>query len=193
MQLKLANDLLCAHKSTEELLTLMDGAESGTDSVEIFFVAATSRPDKVDKALLRPGRLDRHIYVGHCESRDEWKDLLVSLLQNRNVNDDVYSALRGHAFDHIIDLDIDLALHYSAADLQAVIDTAQLLCVHEALESNSAHADVVKFNLRHLQEAFRRTKPSLLPADRKILTRIYQLFSGAEYKEDEQKLKTTYR
>lgn len=176
-----------------QLLTLMDGAESGTDSVEIFFVAATSRPDKVDKALLRPGRLDRHIYVGHCESRDEWKDLLVSLLQNRNVNDDVYSALRGHAFDHIIDLDIDLALHYSAADLQAVIDTAQLLCVHEALESNSAHADVVKFNLRHLQEAFRRTKPSLLPADRKILTRIYQLFSGAEYKEDEQKLKTTYR
>ena len=175
----------------------MDGAESGTDGGEIFFVAATSRPDKVDKALLRPGRLDRHIYVGHCESIDEWNDLLISLLQARNVDDDVYSALRGNAFDHI-DLDMDLALYYSAADLQAVLDAAQLLCVHEALESNSAHKDAVKLNLRHLQEAFRRTKPSLLPADRKLLTRMYQLFRGdstqsMSKKDDQQKLKTSYR
>ena len=184
------------HKSTTELLTLMDGAESGTDGGEIFFVAATSRPDKVDKALLRPGRLDRHIYVGHCESRGEWNDLLISLLQSRNVDDDVDSALRGNAFDQIIDLDIDLALHYSAADLQAVLDTAHLLCVHEALESNATHTDVVKINLRHLQEAFRRTKPSLLPTDRKILTKIYNLFSGNSQplnEKDGQKLKTSYR
>lgn len=42
-----------------QLLTLLDGAERSAES-HIFVVAATSRPDKIDNALLRPGRLERH-------------------------------------------------------------------------------------------------------------------------------------
>jgi peroxin-1 len=42
-----------------QLLTLLDGAEQTTKS-QIFVVAATSRPDKIDNALLRPGRLEKH-------------------------------------------------------------------------------------------------------------------------------------
>ncbi|XP_040575963.1 ATPase family gene 2 protein homolog A [Lepeophtheirus salmonis] len=43
-----------------QLLTEMDGVEV-LNSVTI--VAATNRPDMIDKALMRPGRLDRVIYV----------------------------------------------------------------------------------------------------------------------------------
>lgn len=39
-----------------QLLTQMDGAE-GLDGV--YVLAATSRPDMIDPALLRPGRLDK--------------------------------------------------------------------------------------------------------------------------------------
>ena len=43
-----------------QLLTEMDGVEILKD---VLIVAATNRPDMIDKALLRPGRIDRLIYV----------------------------------------------------------------------------------------------------------------------------------
>lgn len=53
-----------------QLLTEMDGIESLT---QVVIVAATNRPDKIDPALLRPGRLDSLIYVPlpDCNARRE--------------------------------------------------------------------------------------------------------------------------
>ncbi|RKO93158.1 P-loop containing nucleoside triphosphate hydrolase protein, partial [Blyttiomyces helicus] len=42
------------------LLNEMDGVQERTG---VLVVACTNRPDKIDDALLRPGRLDHHIYV----------------------------------------------------------------------------------------------------------------------------------
>lgn len=41
-----------------QMLTEMDGAQ-GLDGV--YVLAATSRPDLIDSALLRPGRLDKSV------------------------------------------------------------------------------------------------------------------------------------
>ena len=46
-----------------QLLTEMDGLESRRN---VFIIAATNRPDIIDPALLRPGRLDRLLYVCVC-------------------------------------------------------------------------------------------------------------------------------
>ena len=43
-----------------QLLTEMDGAGAKKD---LFFVGATNRPDILDEALIRPGRLDQLIYI----------------------------------------------------------------------------------------------------------------------------------
>ena len=48
-----------------QLLTEMDGAQ-GLDGV--YVLAATSRPDLIDPALLRPGRLDKALL---CDMPDE--------------------------------------------------------------------------------------------------------------------------
>lgn len=44
-----------------QLLTEMDGV---TSQKLVFFIGATNRPDIIDPALLRPGRLDSLIYIG---------------------------------------------------------------------------------------------------------------------------------
>lgn len=43
-----------------QLLTELDGI---TPLADVTILAATNRPDRIDKALLRPGRLDRIVYV----------------------------------------------------------------------------------------------------------------------------------
>jgi ATP-dependent 26S proteasome regulatory subunit len=43
-----------------QLLTELDGVES---LKEVVVIAATNRPDVLDNALLRPGRIDRILYV----------------------------------------------------------------------------------------------------------------------------------
>lgn len=49
------------HQTLNQLLTEMDGFESDQSSVIV--IAATNRPDTLDKALLRPGRFDRQVEV----------------------------------------------------------------------------------------------------------------------------------
>eukprot|EP00887_Chlorella_sp_A99_P007151 scaffold2.g7151.t1 len=47
-----------------QLLAEIDGVQGGAGSNDVFIVGATNRPDLLDPALLRPGRLDRLLYVG---------------------------------------------------------------------------------------------------------------------------------
>jgi len=50
-----------AERVVNQLLTELDGLESRK---QVFVIAATNRPDMVDAAMLRPGRLDKLLYVG---------------------------------------------------------------------------------------------------------------------------------
>ena len=42
------------------MLTELDGVENRS---QVYVIAATNRPDMIDPAMLRPGRLDKLLYV----------------------------------------------------------------------------------------------------------------------------------
>lgn len=58
-----------------QLLTEMDGVEGRSG---VFLMAATNRPDIIDPAVLRPGRLDKILYVGFPKETDRY-DILLAL------------------------------------------------------------------------------------------------------------------
>jgi peroxin-1 len=101
------------------MLTQMDGAE-GLEGV--FVLAATSRPDLIDAALLRPGRLDKSILIGLPDESDRLK-ILTSISQKLNLHSNVniskYAAL---------------LQGYTGADLHAFMYNAHLACIHEIME-----------------------------------------------------------
>ena len=62
-----------------QMLTEMDGIESRRG---VFLMAASNRPEIIDPAVLRPGRLDKIIYIGLPSSSDR-VDILKALTNVR--------------------------------------------------------------------------------------------------------------
>ncbi|KAM4792236.1 peroxisomal ATPase PEX1 isoform 3-T3 [Cyanocitta cristata] len=101
-----------------QLLTQLDGVE-GLQGV--YVLAATSRPDLIDPALLRPGRLDKCLY---CPPPDQ------------NSRYEILKAL-SHSLSLANDVDFqDLAAkteQFTGADLKALLYNAQLEAIHTNL------------------------------------------------------------
>jgi ATP-dependent metalloprotease FtsH len=64
------------NQTLNQLLTEMDGFQTDTHS-SVIVMAATNRIDTLDKALLRPGRFDRHVYVPYPDLRSREQILQV--------------------------------------------------------------------------------------------------------------------
>lgn len=102
-----------------QMLTQMDGAE-GLDGV--YVLAATSRPDLIDSALLRPGRLDKSLICDMPNIEDRLDTIkAVSTKMNIDPEVDLYQvALKTDG--------------YSGADLQAVMYNAYLDAIHDVID-----------------------------------------------------------
>lgn len=99
-------------QTLNQLLSELDGFEKNEGVV---VMAATNRPDILDKALLRPGRFDRQITV-HLPTQEHREEILKIHAQNKKVSDD-------------IDLE-EIARStpgFSGADLQNLLNEAALI------------------------------------------------------------------
>ncbi|XP_007938007.1 peroxisome biogenesis factor 1 [Orycteropus afer afer] len=103
-----------------QLLTQLDGVE-GLQGV--YVVAATSRPDLIDPALLRPGRLDKCVY---CPPPDQ-----VSRLEILNVLSDSLPLADDVDLQHVA----SVTDSFTGADLKALLYNAQLEALHGRLLS----------------------------------------------------------
>ncbi|KAI8892430.1 P-loop containing nucleoside triphosphate hydrolase protein [Globomyces pollinis-pini] len=104
-----------------QLLTEMDGAE-GLEGV--YVLGATSRPDMIDPALLRPGRLDKSIL---CD--------LPSLEDRVDIINAVSKSIQLHSSVDVNDI-ASKTDGLTGADIQGLLYSAQLLAIHERMDYN---------------------------------------------------------
>jgi len=153
-----------------QLLTELDGLESLEDVVVI---ATTNRPDLIDAALLRPGRLDRHVHVPVPDEEARRKILEVHT-RNKPLADDV-------------DLD-DLAEEtdgYVGADIEALAREAAMAASREFINSvNPEEVDDSIGNVRigreHFEAAMDEVGPSVDEETRERYEEIEERFDHRE-------------
>ncbi|KAI9361205.1 P-loop containing nucleoside triphosphate hydrolase protein [Zopfochytrium polystomum] len=112
-----------------QMLTQMDGAE-GIDGV--YVLAATSRPDLIDPALVRPGRLDKAVKCDMPDFEDRL-NILQTLSKKVSIDEDVNLASVAGA-----------CAGFSGADIQGLLYTANLAAMHEAMEGEGGESHVGK-------------------------------------------------
>jgi transitional endoplasmic reticulum ATPase len=130
-----------ADRVVAALLTELDGAQPLRD---VIVVGATNRPELIDPALLRPGRLERLVYVPppDAEARTE---ILRAAGRNTPFADEVDLAVLGAQLEG-----------YSAADCAAVLREAALTAMRESL-------DATQVTDAHIAAARAVVPPSLDP------------------------------
>lgn len=111
-----------------QLLTQMDGAEGLSG---VYVLAATSRPDLIDPALLRPGRLDKSL-ICDMPSHADRVDIIKAVSEKLKMSEEVAARLPEIA---------DRTGGFSGADLQAVVYNAHLEAVHDALGDKTTGAE----------------------------------------------------
>ncbi|XP_030476552.2 peroxisomal ATPase PEX1 [Syzygium oleosum] len=150
-----------------QFLTELDGVEVLTG---VFVFAATSRPDLLDAALLRPGRLDRLLF---CDfpSIQERLDVLKVLSRKLPLASNV---------------DLDAIAHmtegFSGADLQALLSDAQLQAVHDLLDRGEVdqHGKKPIITDSLLKSVASKARPSVSDAEKRRLYSIYSEFLDAK-------------
>jgi len=107
---------------------------------DVILIAATNRPDMIDKALMRPGRLDRIIYVP-LPDWDTRNDILKIHLSRTPCGNDVSIEDLGEKTEG-----------YSGAEIAAVCKEAALAALEEDLQANE-----VRWS--HFEKALTAVKP----------------------------------
>ena len=165
-------DALCPKRDSDvhssrvvnQLLTEMDGLN---DRKNVFIIAATNRPDIIDPAIMRPGRLDKLLYVD-LPNQLERAEILKTITKNSPLASEV-------------DLNLLAAdsrcNHFSGADLTALVREAamaslkeQLACVKEVEQ----HCTLI--TIGHFNIAFGKVFPSVSAKDRQAYADIKRGF-----------------
>ncbi|KAM4807714.1 ATPase family gene 2 protein homolog A [Rhinophrynus dorsalis] len=109
-----------ADRVLAQLLTEMDGIEQLKDVV---ILAATNRPDLIDKALMRPGRIDRIIYVPLPDASTR-REILTLRFRSMPINSEV-----------CLEKLVGRTEKYSGAEITAVCREAALLALQEDIQA----------------------------------------------------------
>ncbi|ERG92627.1 MAG: AAA family ATPase, CDC48 subfamily [Haloquadratum walsbyi J07HQW1] len=155
-----------SERVVSQLLTELDGLESLEDVVVI---ATTNRPDLIDAALLRPGRLDRHVHVpvptetareAIFEVHTEEKPLADSVSLSR-----LASRTEG----------------YVGADIEAVCREASMAASREFINSVSPEevkesVGNIRVTMGHFEDALDEVGPSVTQETREQYEQIEQRF-----------------
>nr|XP_057934410.1 nuclear valosin-containing protein-like isoform X2 [Doryrhamphus excisus] len=176
-------DALCPRRSGHEagasvrvvnqLLTEMDGLEGRR---QVFIMAATNRPDIIDPAILRPGRLDKTLYVGLPPPADRHAILLTITKGGTKPELEEDVSLEEIAYDERCDC-------FTGADLTALVREASVNALKAYLKSrctppsSSGHTSSgpvadIRVGKNHFEEAFKKVRPSVSKKDQKMYEQL---------------------
>ncbi|WNY23862.1 ATP-dependent zinc metalloprotease FtsH [Methanimicrococcus hongohii] len=139
-----------------QFLTELDGLE---ELKNVIIIGATNRPDMIDPALLRPGRLEKHIYVPPPDAEGRKQVLDVYLAGVKDL-------LAG-------DLDIDDLVQktdgFVGADIEALVRESKMVAIREFVQAMAGQSEEdidlavgnVRIYRKHFDEALKRVRPSL--------------------------------
>ncbi|XP_034408643.1 nuclear valosin-containing protein-like isoform X3 [Cyclopterus lumpus] len=177
-------DALCPRRSGHEsgasvrvvnqLLTEMDGLETRR---QVFIMAATNRPDIIDPAILRPGRLDKTLYVGLPPQADRHAILLTITKAGTKPQLEQDVCLQAIAFDERCDC-------FSGADLTALVREASVNALRAHLKSQPSQASSpgmftghtfssgsvsdIRVSKQNFDDAFKKVRPSVSKKEQKM-------------------------
>ncbi|MBR0365745.1 MAG: ATP-dependent zinc metalloprotease FtsH, partial [Clostridia bacterium] len=143
-------------QTLNQVLVEMDGF---TENDGVIIIAATNRPDILDKALLRPGRFDRQIVVDYPDVKGREEILIV------------HSAKKPLAADVKLGEIAKKTTGYSGADLANLLNEAAILAAKRGHRDITTE-DIDSANLKVMMGAEKKSK--VLSDDEKRLTAYHE-------------------
>jgi transitional endoplasmic reticulum ATPase len=130
------------------LTTILQEIDGGTKSkATVMVIGATNLPNELDPALIRPGRLDKIIYM-HLPDPEARKSIIKNYVKKMKKT------------IQPTDLDYDVLIkkteRFSGADMKNVITEAERLAAKEATEKNI----IVPVSMAHFLTVLEAVKPS---------------------------------
>ncbi len=140
------------------LLTELDGL---SDRKGVFVIAATNRPDMIDPAMLRPGRLDKPLFVA-LPTESERHEILKTVTKQSPLMEDV----------NLVTIAADPRCeNFSGADLAALAREAAMQAIRAAsltanLEESMDEGMSLRITVANFDSAFSKVSPSVNKRDR---------------------------
>lgn len=141
---KRGQDNAATERVVNQFLTELSGFE---DRRQVFVIAATNRPDIIDPAMLRPGRLDKMLFVPLPDEADR-SSILTTLTKMTPLDPSVNLVALAHQ-----------TYGYTGADLASLVREAACF----SLRSSSPPYTV---SMTHFSDALAKLTPSVTPEQR---------------------------
>ncbi|CAN6634203.1 ribosome biogenesis ATPase Rix7p [Trichomonascus vanleenenianus] len=150
------NNSEASSRVVNTLLTELDGV--GPDRKDIYVIAATNRRDMIDPAMMRPGRLDKQLFV-ELPTAEERLDILKTVSRSAPLEQSLDLAIIAHD---------ERCRNFSGADLAALTREASVSALKRALmekkETSVLQTPVVK--IEDFEAAFDKVRPSVTDKER---------------------------
>ncbi|KAK9471563.1 P-loop containing nucleoside triphosphate hydrolase protein [Dipodascopsis tothii] len=170
-----------SESSTRVVNTLLTELDGLNDRRGIYVIAATNRPDIIDPAMLRPGRLDKPLYV-ELPTDDERFEILKTVTKSTPMDGSV--DLGTIARD-------ERARNFSGADLAALAREAAVAALRDAVLANIQNAPrdgpppppiqrQIHVGAADFDRAFSNVKPSVSDRDRAKYERLSKSFAWGD-------------
>lgn len=124
-----------AGQTLNELLSKMDGLGA---SDGILVIGATNRIQDLDPALLRPGRFDKHLYIGAPKNKKDRDEIIKLYASNKK-------------FDETFDIDkiSKLMFGLSGADIEQIMNESVMVSLQRGGKGIVSLDDVDKATMKH--------------------------------------------